>query len=1638
MKNMAIVKNKLEDGKKQVIKEQIKVLAYVLSAVIAFTQPCTVLAAEMENDIESETELNTKSETESKEEPENETEAESKEDSETESETDSDEVQYITGFEKISEEESYLSCMYKPSLEELLEVLPTTLQVQLNDDEDAELEVTWECEEDFDNSDELVFVFSPKWDETKYEIEESVQDTIEIPTFTIEVPAGIIPDLEAAQEALQDISQEKSILALVYLCDKYDVKKSASYESETLAAVTCGQSVLITGVDVDENDTIWFQVIFYQNETEYSGYIEKSYLATSDENLTQWEETYINREAMPMTMALETTDGYPDVEQFPASYQNSLYTIKEAHPNWIFVKMETGLDWNTVIQKELGDKSLVHYSSPGSWQNGYYGQGWSYASAGILKYFMDPRNFLTESGIFQFEQLTYNDSYHTTEAVQEIIKNSFMASDIPGEGQTYSQAFRNIGQRYGVSPFHLASRVLQEQGAKGTSPLISGTYSGYQGYYNYFNVGASGTTDQQVIVSGLKTAVANGWNTRYKSLEGGASTIGVKYIRRGQDTLYLEKFNVSNGQYANFTHQYMQNIEAPSSEAKNVRKAYVNAGALGSNFVFKIPVYKNMPSSACSKPDTTDSLTLNKTSVSGLEVNKTTKIIPYVNGSKLDNLNDITFTSNNPSIASVDNQGKVTAIAPGTTMINCSRQGTITVGCTVTVVKATPSVTTPVLSPITYKEGLKLSDIALPDGWAWEKGNTTITAGTSAHSAVYTPSDTGKYNKVTKEISFTVTKAVPNCQVPENLSMQSGSKLSSVALPSGFVWESDVNTDISEPGEYTFYVSYNPDKNSYYTVEHIPIIIQVTGSNDKDDDVTSSNSTGSGSSGGDSTGGTSGSGAGSTGGSSGGSTTTSGSSTGTSSGSTDSSGGNTDTDEDGDVGGSTSKPVTSSGSSTTISSGSSTTTSGGSTNTGSGNVNKPVTSSGSSTTISSGSSTTTSGSSTGTGSGSTDISGGNTDTDENGDIGGGTNKPVTSSGSSTTISSGSTNTGSGNTNKPVTSSGSSTTISSGSTNTGSGNTNKPVTSSGSSTTISSGSSTTTSGGSTGTGSGNTNKPVTSSGSTNTGSGSTSKPVTSSGSSTTISSGSSTTTSSGSTSKPVTSSGSSINTSTNPPSSNSNTGSTNNNTANNNASSTNNNTANNNAGNTNSNTVNNNASSTNNNTANNNASDTNSNAANNNTGNTNNNAANNNTGNVNNNVAANNAEITNSNAAANTNNAASQNSSLSNDNKTNSTVDNNTNAEAVNSEETNSEEANSNTVLNNEDFQVIEDAEAEETMAAVKPSVTIEMDDTTILTVEKLEMAKMQNFVLTLDMGNQAKWNIDAATVDLDAFTALDMGIVFGIDKIPLELIDALAGGSEYLQFSLAHDGAFGFTCVLSVILNPKDCGRYANLFYYNPETKELEFICESIIDAQGNAAFQMNHASDYVIIISDQSMSGLLESDGENHMIKWIVLGTFIFMLLVVVGYGFFFYWKKKQEDIDEEEDDSEENDSEEDNSEEDDSEENDDEEDDSEENDSEENDSDESAEEAETIEKAESETELETVSLEESAEDDWIEDDDWNESQASASTETTTEIEKPKEKLSEDNTEDDWIDDDEWDVGNDWMDDAEWEAKNQKEQGKS
>lgn len=316
-------------------------------------------------------------------------------------------------------------------------------------------------------------------------------------------------------------------------------------------------------------------------------------------------------------------------ENFPASYVPYIDALKKIYPNAKFIAQYTNLDWNTVLQHESYEVnvgiSTIHSSYEAAWKrdgvNNYVDGPFVTASKAAVAYVLDPRNSLSEGYVFQFELLTYNKDMNAsvidkvltgTETVGEHKSQyqSGTAGNWINMGMTYSDVICKVAMEQDVSSVYIASRMKQETGCKiSTNGSINGISSTYPGVYNFFNIGAVPNSDGSgAITNGLRTANSKGWTTPYLSISGGVGIIKKGYITYGQYSTYYQKFDVNNP-YGNAKalvyKQYQTNILAPRSESLISHAAYKNLNMLNTAFIFYIPVYENMPSTACPKPGTT-------------------------------------------------------------------------------------------------------------------------------------------------------------------------------------------------------------------------------------------------------------------------------------------------------------------------------------------------------------------------------------------------------------------------------------------------------------------------------------------------------------------------------------------------------------------------------------------------------------------------------------------------------------------------------------------------------------------------------------------------------------------------------------------------------------------------------------------------------------------------------------------------------------------------------------------------------------------------------------------------------------------------------------------------------------------------
>ena len=363
---------------------------------------------------------------------------------------------------------------------------------------------------------------------------------------------------------------------------------------------------------------------------------------------------------------------------FPESYIEKLCKLHAVHPSWNFEVVGNLDSLDTAVREERKpiNKSLISTSDlnmlsnePGAYSNGSYVQfepGWYAASESAVRYYLDPRNFLDDNSIFMFEQLSFNNNINES-VIQSMLNGTFMAGTFSYNGQTYSyaRALLEAGKTKNVNPVHLAARIIQEQGSSGSRTANMDGGDG-QTYHNYFNFGASGSTADAIYNGALSYAKRAGWNNPYPAIMGAAEDISNMYISGGQDTVYLEKFNV-NGTLARYGYQYMTNIQAPYSESYKSYRSYWDNNLLNISFTFKIPVFSDMGAG------TTVSTISNNNNLKSLSVSNAS-LVPGFDSSITEY--KVYLTSNiskvNISASQADSKAKVT----GTGDINISSSTT--------------------------------------------------------------------------------------------------------------------------------------------------------------------------------------------------------------------------------------------------------------------------------------------------------------------------------------------------------------------------------------------------------------------------------------------------------------------------------------------------------------------------------------------------------------------------------------------------------------------------------------------------------------------------------------------------------------------------------------------------------------------------------------------------------------------------------------------------------------------------------------------------------------------------------------------------------------------------------------------------
>ncbi|MDO5568639.1 MAG: SH3 domain-containing protein [bacterium] len=411
---------------------------------------------------------------------------------------------------------------------------------------------------------------------------------------------------------------------------KVNVRTSPSTSSSVMETLNVGDRVNI--ISYSNN---WYKILIHDDVA----YITGDFVTTDPSSLLS------NSEATSFKSYLQN-------QGFPTTYWGSLIVLHAKYPNWIFKAINTSLDWEASVTAESYVGTSLIYSS---YDKGYYSladgsynssndtynqiePGWYAANSNTVAYYMDPRNNLSEKSIMMFEDWSYQSSYQTVEAVNQIIADTSYSS--------LASSFMSGASKYNISPIHSASRVRQEIGYSSVastgesfvyeydSVYKKGNGQTYTGIYNFYNIGAFAYKRPAIAgliwanggENGTETSYGRPWKTRESSIEGGMNYLASKYINAGQYTTYFQRFNVApTATHTKYTYQYMTNIMAPRSEAIKTYNSYVDLSILDKNLVFYIPYYSNMPEKTILTKSANSNNYLSSISVNGIKLENFTQ-----------------------------------------------------------------------------------------------------------------------------------------------------------------------------------------------------------------------------------------------------------------------------------------------------------------------------------------------------------------------------------------------------------------------------------------------------------------------------------------------------------------------------------------------------------------------------------------------------------------------------------------------------------------------------------------------------------------------------------------------------------------------------------------------------------------------------------------------------------------------------------------------------------------------------------------------------------------------------------------------------------------------------------------------------
>lgn len=235
---------------------------------------------------------------------------------------------------------------------------------------------------------------------------------------------------------------------------------------------------------------------------------------------------------------------------FSESYIEDLAALQKAHPNWKFVAFKTGIDFDDAVKGELAGTPTTETN---------------------LRAYLDPRNWLNEKYIFQFESIKKSDAVQSVSSVNAILKNTWMANskiiylDTLGNSKTvdevasYANAMIKASNDTNMSANYIAAKIRQENGrTENTATAVRGDVAPFRGIYNYFNIGAYVTASDGLawaagfLKANKDTVLYDGTNATASPIVTVSNGQRMTYVKEDGEYYRVTLYNeLGNGKYEN-------------------------------------------------------------------------------------------------------------------------------------------------------------------------------------------------------------------------------------------------------------------------------------------------------------------------------------------------------------------------------------------------------------------------------------------------------------------------------------------------------------------------------------------------------------------------------------------------------------------------------------------------------------------------------------------------------------------------------------------------------------------------------------------------------------------------------------------------------------------------------------------------------------------------------------------------------------------------------------------------------------------------------------------------------------------------------------------------------------------------------